>query len=162
MTPLRIFFDWAQVVFALIVLVDTYLKISKMTREYHNLRGFEKELLSQREEQNYSPKIFLITRSFVVLLFLVLQVEWSLDSQSKTLSLGHDFSWFLTGILICYLWWVGNKIQMLVWKSQTVFREKEPPCGVEDCPVDANRKNTLTGIFGDKFTFEVIAREEEK
>ena len=139
MSLLRYFFDYAQILFALWVLVDTFRLISRMTADYNRLRPFEKELLTQREESNYSPKMFLIGRSFVTLLFLVLQIEWSLDNDSWSLSLGHDSSWFIMGMLICLVWHMGNKAQLSVWKSQTVFREKEPPCGVPHCPIEDRR-----------------------
>lgn len=134
MTWLHYVLDWFQIIFASYILFNTYWLIAQMTREYNALRPFEKQILTKREEANYSPKMFLIGRSFVNLLFIVLQLEWTLDKSSAVLTSGRDTAWFILGVLVCLVWLKGNHAQKSVWKYQTKFRETSPPCGNDDCP----------------------------
>lgn len=136
MTPFQFLLDWVQVVFATLVLIDTYRKIRTMTKTYNGLRPFEKQLLTIREEIHYSAKAFLIARSFVVLFFLIFSVDWALSGASARLTTSEDLLVFVLGMLICLNWLKGSEAQMIFFSLLTKFREKEPPCGVEKCPVE--------------------------
>lgn len=136
MNFLALFYDSVQVLFACYVWFDTYRKIYRMTRQYNDLPPWQKQIVTIREELGYSPKTLLISKSFLVGFFAILQVAWSLDAVSERLSPGYDFAWFLFGFLLCCFWLKGNTVQWLVWAGNLFFRESEPPCGVEVCPVE--------------------------